>query len=103
MQKEDITFWDVILWLGIIAIFLWALLKSFGVINSPIWVDMIPYFGLAGSAVGGAYKLGKIMECIENTNQKVDRLLEIEKRFENIETSHNLCINGELKGSPYKK
>lgn len=97
------SFWDYLIWIGIALILGWALLKSFGFINSPIWIDMIPYFGVGGAAIGGAYKLGKIMNGIEGTEKKVDKLLEIETRFNDIEKTHKQCLNGELKGSPYRK
>ena len=97
------SFWDYLIWIGIALILGWALLKSFGIINSPIWVDMIPYFGVGGAAIGGSYKLGKIMNGIEQTEKKVDKLLEIEKRFDEVERTHNLCMSGELKGSLYRK
>jgi hypothetical protein len=96
-KKEKISVWDFLIWAGIILILGWALLKAFGVIHSPVWVDMIPYFGVGGSAVGGAYKLGKIMRGIENTNEKVDRLLEIEDRFKKLEVEHNLHMTGKVR------
>lgn len=42
------------------------------------------------------------MKEIEATNEKVDILLKIEERFNNVEKTHNLCLKGELKDSPYK-
>ena len=103
MNKRGMSFWDAVIWIGIAIILIWAILKSLGIINSPIWVDMLPYYGIGVGAIGGAYKLGKIMDGIERTQRKVDNLLRIENRLNEIERSHNQCLNGELKGSPYKR
>ena len=103
MNKRGLSFWDAILWIGIAILLGWAILKTLGIIHSPIWVDMLPYYGIGVGAVGGAYKLGKIMEGIQKTQEDVSKLLQIEKRFDNVEKTHIQCLNGELKGSPYNK
>ncbi len=67
MKKEN--FLDALIWIGIVLILGWALLKALRIIRSPVWIDMIPYFGLGVTAIGGAYKLRKIMKGIETTNE----------------------------------
>jgi hypothetical protein len=89
-------FWDALILIGSALILGWALLKALGVLHSPTWVDMIPYFGVGASIVGGAYKLGKIKNSIEETHVKVDRLLKIEERFSRIEHEHNLMMQKKL-------
>lgn len=96
-KKGKISIWDLLLYLGAGIILVWAFLKAFGVINSPVWFEILPYFGIGVSLVGGAYKLGKIMNGIEYTNRKVNKLLEIGSRFEKLENEHNLCMEGKLK------
>ncbi len=88
--------WDYLIWIGLVMLLVWAFLKSLGIINSPVWVEMIPYFGIGVAGMGGAYKLGKIMEGVE-------RLLRIEERFISVENTHKMCIEGKLDKSPYKK
>ncbi|MBU3942041.1 MAG: hypothetical protein KKF74_03960 [Nanoarchaeota archaeon] len=95
--KIKIDFWDILILFGALAILIWALMKTLGIINSPVWVEMIPYFGGAFSIIGGTYKLGKIIKGIEETEQKVDKLITIEKRFSKVETEHNLALGGKLK------
>lgn len=95
-ERGGLNFWDYLIFIGILLIVGWALLKSLGIIHSPIWVDMIPYYGMGLAALGGTYKLGKIMNGVE-------RLLRIEERFNRLENTHNLCIEGKLDKSPYKK
>jgi len=96
MNKRGISFWDAIIWIGIGILLGWALLKSLGIIHSPIWVETLPYFGIGISAIGGAYKLGKIKQGIENTEQKIDKIVNIEERFKKLENEHNLCMDGKL-------
>ncbi len=96
-MKKDWDIWDIIILIGAVLIIGWALLKAIGVISSPIWVDMIPYVGGGVSIIGGAYKLGKIKKGIENTEKKVDKLVEIEERFNKVESEHKLAMNGKLK------
>jgi hypothetical protein len=95
-RRINLSFWDFLLYSGALLILGWALLKAFGVIHSPVWFEMIPYFGAGASLVGGAYKLGKIKNVIEVTEKKVDKLLVIEERFKKIENEHNLCMDGKL-------
>lgn len=95
MKKED--FWNVLIVGGAILILIWALLKSLGIINTPVWVDMIPYFGVGASILGGAYRLGKIKKGIEETEKKVNVILNLEEKFNRIEHEHNLFMNGKLK------
>lgn len=75
---KKLKIWDVLLWLGAILILGWALLKSFGIIHSPIWVEMVPYLGVGISIIGGAYKIGKISE-------KIDKISSIKERFDKLE------------------
>ena len=95
MARKGLSFWDILIYIGLLLLIGWAFLKSLGVINSPVWTDMIPYYGIGLAGLGGAYKIGKIMNGIE-------RLLQIESRFNKVEQIHNLCINGKLDKSPYK-
>ena len=102
-KRAGISIWDILIWFGILLILVWAVLKSFGVINSPTWFEMLPFYGIGSAAIGTAYKLGKIMEGISITNKKVNRLVVMEEDFRNLERTHNLCIDGQLKGSPNKR
>lgn len=102
MNKRGQGFWDYLIWIGIILILGWALLKALGIINTPTWVEMVPYFGVGVSAIGGAYKLGKIMKGIEETKTKVEKVLEIEEDFKEVKSNQKLCMDGKLHKSPYR-
>ena len=95
VKRGDFLDWVIIG--GGLVILIWALLKAFNVIHSPTWVSMVPYVGGAISIMGGAYKLGKIKRGIEQTEEKVDKLLVIEQRFNKLENEHSLAMQGKLK------
>lgn len=94
-KKWDI--WDAAIISGSLLIIGWALLKAFGIIHSPAWVEMLPYFGGGTAILGAAYKLGKIRKGIEDTEKKVDRILRIEERFTSLEHEHKLAMCGKLR------
>lgn len=95
-MKKGLDFWDALILIGSALILGWALLKALGIIHSATWIDMIPYFGVGASIIGGTYKLGKIKNGVEETHTKVDRLLKIEERFNRIEHKHNLIMQKKL-------
>ena len=97
MIKRGLDFWDIVILIGGLLILFWATLKSLGIIGSPIWVEMLPYFGIGASFIGAAYKFGKLMRGIEETEDKVNRLVSMENRFNKVEHEHNLCMSGKLK------
>ena len=71
---KEIDPWYALFWLGLFVIFVWAVLKSVGVIQSPIWQEMIPVFSAVASAVGIAKYIVKYIVKIAILELKVDRL-----------------------------
>ena len=59
---------DILTWIGILIIVLWALGKSLGLISSPAWVEMIPVYGVATALAGISVGIGR-------TLQKLDRVI----------------------------
>lgn len=98
---KRIAWWDLLIVFGITVLLIWALLKSFGIIHSPVWVEMIPYFSVIFAFIGAVYKLGKIMEGINNMKLGLDKVLDrlgiIETKVNKIENEHNLVLCGKLK------
>lgn len=93
---KRVEWWDALAILGTVLILAWAFLKAIGVIHSPVWVEVIPYFGIGATFAGFIYKLGKIMEGIEGTKKTVDRLVNMESRFIRLEHEHSLAMMGKL-------
>ncbi|MBT4135321.1 hypothetical protein HOD75_00695 [archaeon] len=101
----DIFMW-ILIYIGAIIIIGWYLLKILGIINTPIWIEALPYFGGGLSIAGGAYQLGRILKGIEITNRKVNnignKLISFEDRFNRVEHTQELCVKGKLNKSPYE-
>ena len=102
-KKGQANFWDYLIWIGIVVLIGWALLKAFGIINSPEWVNMIPVLAGGASLAGGAYKLGMIMRGIEGTKNKINEVLEIKEDFRIVKQNQKLCMDGKLQNSPFRK
>ncbi|MBU2638651.1 MAG: hypothetical protein KJ955_06770 [Nanoarchaeota archaeon] len=94
-RKNDI--WGKLILIGAVLIIAWAILKSLGILHSPVWIEMLPYLGMGVSLLGVAYKLGKIMSGIEQAGSKVNKLIAMEERFAKVEHEHNLAMYGRLK------
>jgi len=65
---------DVLIWLGIAAVTLWALGKAMGWISSPVWVDMIPIFGGVATVAGISVKVGRVLQKLDMVIDDVDRI-----------------------------
>lgn len=96
-MKKRIAWWDWLTAIGLGLLLIWIILKAMGIIHSPMWVDMIPYLGIFVAITGAIYKLGRVMEVIEQTSKKVDRLLSLETRFNKLEAEHCLVMAGKMK------
>ncbi len=48
--KQDYGFYLTLT--GVAVLLIWAVLKSIGVIRSPVWVEMLPFFAIAASFGG---------------------------------------------------
>ena len=95
--RKDIDIWDITLFIAALTILIWALLKAIGIINTPVWIEMIPYFGGGLSIVSIAYKFGKIMNGLTILERKMTKLISMEKRLDKLEIEHNLAMCGRLK------
>lgn len=80
-QKHTWDIYNIITWIGILMIFLWALGKSIGLISSPEWVNMIPAYGAAVAFAGIAAGIGKAL-------QKLDRVIADVEQLEPVVADH---------------
>ena len=82
---------DVLIWLGIAAVALWALGKAIGWISSPIWMDMIPIFGGVATVAGISIKVGRVLQKLDVVIDDVGRIegevKGIDKRVTMLEAS----------------
>lgn len=59
------NFWDILAWISFGIVFLYFLLKIFGVLKSPIIADTI-------ALISAAYFVGKYAQKIDHNAQKID-------------------------------
>lgn len=80
-HKHNWNIAEILTWIGIAIMLLWALGKSIGWISSPVWVDMIPIYGAAAALSGISISIGK-------TLQKLDRVITDVERIEQTVIDH---------------
>lgn len=66
MEKSKI--WDYLTGTSLLVLLVWALGKSFGLIHSPTWVEMIPAFTGVVVATGILVKLGEYKNILSTLN-----------------------------------
>ena len=57
-DKTKMLIADVLFWGSIIMVFLWTMLKLFGIINTAIWLELLPQWGVLITVIAFAYKFG---------------------------------------------
>lgn len=65
MKKRSI--WDILVYVALIVLVIWIILKLAGVINSPVIVEIIPY-------VSAAYVFGRMFQKVETTADDVEKI-----------------------------
>lgn len=71
MRKIDI--WDILFWIGMIILLGWIVLKLFGFINTPEWLNLLPLLTIA-YMVGVFYQ--KTINSFERLYIRTDYLKE---------------------------
>ena len=61
-KGHHLDFTDILILTGIFIITVWALGKATGLISSPVWVDMIPVFGVVVTIAGISLKIVVILQ-----------------------------------------
>ncbi len=59
-MKKRISIWDIIAWIVLAGILLWVILKTFGIINTPIWLEYAPLYGAVYLAGWQIHKLESV-------------------------------------------
>ncbi len=88
--KMKISIWDVIAWVVLIGIFIWLLLKVFGIINTSALLEYAPYFGAVYLAGWQINKLANVAREVEGLKKfKEATINEINKLKTNCAVNHN--------------
>lgn len=82
MVKRNV--WDVLAWIVLAGILLWLILKTTGIINTPLWLQYAPIYG-------AVYLAGWQVHKLDIIGKEVDGL----KQFRNdtIEQIHSIKLN----------
>lgn len=67
--------WDILAWIDLALITLWLILKTIGVINTPLWLQYAPVYG-------AIYLAGRAMSLLDRTTKDVADLKKDLKRVE---------------------
>lgn len=65
--------WDILFWGGLLAMLIWAILKTIGYINSPPWQEAFPVFAFFLFLVAGSFKLGNFLGDLLRTTKIIQR------------------------------
>lgn len=95
MNKRGINFWDILAWIALGIIVIWLILKLFGVINTPLWLEYVPVYSavyISGWAmstlVRAVQDIGRINRNLSFLNGKFN---EIDKSIEIIKSNCKKC------------
>ena len=80
MNKRGASFWDVIAWIVLAGILVWLILKTMGIINTPILLEYAPYFGIVYLAGWQIHKLETVAKNVQELKKfKGETINEINK------------------------
>ena len=65
-MKKKLNIWDVIAWVVLAGILIWLLLKTFGIINTPNWLEYAPLYGAVYLAGWQIHKLGVVASDVRD-------------------------------------
>lgn len=72
--KRNLDFGDLLIYGGALVLFVWTMLKVLGIINTPLFVEMIPYFTGIAVIIGLGEKFLGMFNEINTLSNKVTAL-----------------------------
>ena len=89
-MKREVSIWDIIAWIVLAGILLWLILKTFGIINTPLWIEYAPIYGAVYLAGWQIHKLETVAsDARELKKFKQDTIGEINNIKNNCTKNHN--------------
>ena len=64
-EKKEFN-WMILFWLGIAIIIIWILAKKAGLFNTPLIIEVIPYFGGLVTILAVVKEFGKMINKLDN-------------------------------------
>ncbi len=71
-KKAKANIWDIIAWIVLFGILVWLILKTIGIINSPVWLEYAPIYGAVYLAGWSMHKL----EIVSNDVRELKKFKE---------------------------
>lgn len=88
---------DVLFWLGILLMTAWIIGKLLGLIQSPVWVDLLPFIAALVTILSIGLKAGRILQKLDYVVEGVDKLdkrvVSLEKRVTILETNARIGLS----------
>ena len=82
------NFWDWLAWACLAYIFIWLVLKTTGIINTPLWLTYSPVFG-------AVYMAGWYAKKVEESSTKLNSISHKFGKFRNetVKEIHEIKLN----------
>lgn len=84
MNKKGLSIWDIFAWVVLGGILLWLILKTFGIINTPLWLEYAPVYGAVYIAGWQIHKLAIVAREVDGLNRFKDATI---NEINNIKTN----------------
>ena len=82
---RKMSFWDILAWIVLGGIFIWLILKVFGIINTPVLIEYAPYFGAIYLAGWQIHKLAIVAEDVRELKKFKEATI---KEINNLKVNH---------------
>lgn len=63
--------YDWIFWISVAVVVIWMILKAVGIIQSPVWQELLPYAGAFAAVVAYFQKTGAYLQKIDYIGQDI--------------------------------
>jgi hypothetical protein len=71
-MKKRWSIWDIIAWIVLFLILVWILLKTFGIIHTPLWLEYAPLYGAVYLAGWQIHKLDSVASDVRELKRFKD-------------------------------
>lgn len=71
-MTKRISIWDILAWLALAFIVVWLILKTLGIINTPLWLEYSPLYAAAYIAGWQIHKLESVSKRVEELSKFKD-------------------------------
>ncbi len=86
---KRLNIWDILAWIVLVGILIWLILKTFGIINTPIWLEYAPLYGAVYLAGWQIHKLETVANEVHELKKfRTDTIREISNIKTNCMIKH---------------